>query len=353
VVGEQRYDESAIEVGMKSLISLQCLKHGLPLNLNESENQYECLSGCAFPVRKEIPRFVSEKNYARSFGSQWNAFRKTQLDSFTGTSIFKDRLTRLVGGFGGVFKEKGVLEAGCGAGAFTEIMLAAGAHVFAVDISTAVEANYQNCKNYPNYFVCQADILKLPVVPEQFDIVVCVGVIQHTPNPEETIRALCSYLKPGGLMVIDHYTYGYAISPSRRALRSFLVKMPPDFTLRFCKVLVGLLWPVHQLLWRYKNCPGFGKLHRMFVYISPVVDYHDAYFQLIPAHLRSWAVLDTHDTLTDVYKHFRSAEEISNILRECGMTEIEAVYAGNGVEARARKPLKVEKNLMEITKRCN
>jgi 2-polyprenyl-3-methyl-5-hydroxy-6-metoxy-1,4-benzoquinol methylase len=342
VVAAQRYDESAIEVGVKSAISLQCLKHGLPLSLNETENQYECLSGCAFPVRKEIPRFVSEKNYARSFGSQWNAFRKTQLDSFTGISIFKDRLTRLVGGFLGVLKGKDVLEAGCGAGAFTEIMLAEGAHVFAVDISTAVEANYQNCESYSNYFICQADILKLPVMLERFDIVICVGVIQHTPNPEETTRALCSYLKPGGLMVIDHYTYGYAISPSRRALRSFLVKMPSDFTLRFCKVLVGLLWPVHQLLWRFRTCRGFGGLRRMFLYISPVIDYQDAYQQLGPSLLRSWAILDTHDTLTDVYKHFRSAEEISNILRECGMIEIEAVYAGNGVEARARKPLKME-----------
>jgi len=49
-------------------------------------------------------------------------------------------------------------------------------------------------------------------------------------------------------------------------------------------------------------------------------------------------MLDTHDTLTDYYKHFRSAEEIEAALCSAGMVAIEAAYAGNGVEARARKP---------------
>ena len=80
----------------------------------------------------------------------------------------------------------------------------------------------------------------------------------------------------------------------------------------------------------------------MFLYISPVVDYQDAYPQLGPRLLRVWAILDTHDTLTDVYKHLRSAEEISNVLRQCGMSEIKTAYAGNGVEARARKQFNVE-----------
>ena len=108
-----------------------------------------------YPVINRIPRFVPLENYASSFGLQWNAYRRTQLDSYTGLPISKSRLTRLAGGSLDIFKEKNVLEAGCGAGRFTEIMLQEGANVFAVDISTAVEANYLNCNAYPNYFVCQ------------------------------------------------------------------------------------------------------------------------------------------------------------------------------------------------------
>jgi SAM-dependent methyltransferase len=276
--------------------------------------------------------------YTSAFGLQWKAFQKTQLDSYTGITISRDRLTRCLGGTLEIVRGKSVLEAGCGAGRFTEVLLSAGAQVFACDLSEAVEANYENCKEYPDYFVCQADILRLPVRPEQFDIVVCIGVIQHTPSSEETIALLCSHVKPGGLLVIDHYTYGYPITPSRRLLRSFLLRTPAGLTLRFCRALVAILWPVHHLLWEYRNYRGFGRLRRMFLDFSPVVDYHHSYPQLGPDLLRVWAVLDTHDTLTDAYKHLRSAEEISNCLRECGMTDIETVYAGNGVEARARKP---------------
>ena len=71
---------------------------------------------------------------------------------------------------------------------------------------------------------------------------------------------------------------------------------------------------------------------------SPVLDYHDDYSQLGPKLLYAWAALDTHDALTDHYKHKRTVEQIADCLRQCGMTNIEAEYGGNGVEARGTKP---------------
>ena len=202
-------------------LTFVCPEHKSTLKIDTSKNRLIGSCGCTFPLIEHIPRFVSSENYASSFGLQWNTFRKTQLDSFTGVSISKDRLTRLAGGNLEIFNGQTVLEAGCGAGRFTEILLESGAQVFATDISVAVEANYQNCHQYSRYFVAQADLLHLPVQLEQFDIVVCVGVIQHTPDPEKTMSVLCSYLKPGGLLIMDHYTHGYSTTPSRKALRSF------------------------------------------------------------------------------------------------------------------------------------
>jgi hypothetical protein len=71
---------------------------------------------------------------------------------------------------------------------------------------------------------------------------------------------------------------------------------------------------------------------------SPVVDYHYMYPQLNEHRLYEWAILDTHDTLTDHYKHFRSADQIEATLRSFGMHNIQTTYAGNGVEVRAWKP---------------
>jgi SAM-dependent methyltransferase len=292
-----------------------------------------------FPVVNGIPRFVPEENYATSFGLQWNRYRTVQLDSHTGTSISRDRLTRLLGGNLDAVRGKTVLEAGCGAGRFSEILLGQGAELFAVDLSTAVEANYETCRKYPGYFVCQADILRLPFPPARFDVVLCIGVVQHTPEPEATIAALCRQVAPGGTLVMDHYTLEYPMPASSRVLRAALLHLPGDCAMRFSEALVSFLWPFHRAARAVNRVPVVKWLARQMLALSPVVDYHGAYPQLGPELLRSWAILDTHDTLTDRYKHLRSAQDIEATLRACGMVDIETACAGNGVEARARKPV--------------
>ena len=319
-------------------MNIICPKHKISLK-EEKAHRYVCPCGCSFPLIGNILRFVPIENYASSFGLQWNEYRTTQLDSETGLSISHDRLKRLLGGSFDFLKGKEVLEAGCGAGRFTEILLASGAHVWAVDISSAVEANYKNCSPFSHYAVVQASILELPFEKGQFDIVLCIGVIQHTPDPEATMQRLCEQVKPGGLLVIDHYTYGYPSTFSRRLLRKFLLKTPERFSLRFCQTLTNLLWPLHRLFWKMRLLPSFPTIRHFFVRLSPVVDYHDAYPQLGVKLLKMWAALDMHDTLTDYYKHLRSASEIEIHLQKCGMVDIETIYAGNGVEAKAHKPL--------------
>jgi SAM-dependent methyltransferase len=311
-----------------------------PFRVDHGSQSLTCPHGSTFRIVEDIPRFAPASTYASSFGLQWARYPKTQLDSYTGVPISRERLTRIAGGSLEVFRGRQVLEAGCGAGRFTEILLEVGASVFAVDLSSAIEVNHENFNGWPGYFACQADIRRIPVELGQFDAVVCIGVIQHTPNSEETIAALCTYLRPGGLLVLDHYTYGYPSNLSRRLLRAMLLRMPVGFRLLFCRVMTTLLWPVHRLTWSlvHRQSAGrlTGRIRRLVLRWSPIVDYQDSYPQLGPARLKAWAVLDTHDTLTDAYKHMRSAEEISSCLRQCGMVDIEVCYGGNGVEARAR-----------------
>lgn len=319
------------------IVDLVCPVHHTGLGFNLDLQEYQCYQGCRYPVVRQIPRFTTSEDYAKAFGAQWKAFRRTQLDSYTGLSITRDRLTRCLGDSLDIVNGKKVLEAGCGAGRFTELLLNSGAKLFACDLSTAVEACYQNIGESPNLFLCQCSLLNLPVRQEQFDIVICLGVIQHTPNPEQTMISLCAQVAPDGLLVMDHYTHGYPVTPIRVWLRRFLTKHTPDFSIKFCRVMVVILWPFHRLLWCIKDIPLLRKVRKFFLYWSPIVDYHDAYTGLKPDLLRAWAILDTHDTLTDQYKHLRSAEEITETLRSAGMSNIETVYAGNGVEARARK----------------
>lgn len=311
-----------------------CLEHGSRFS-QANNNALICENLCRIPIIRGIPRFVSEDNYAAGFGLQWNQFAKTQLDSHTHTTISRDRLTHALGGKLDVLADKSVLEVGCGAGRFTEVMLAAGAQVTACDLSLAVEANYANCGAASNYFVCQADVRKLPVKPNSFDFVICLGVVQHTPSPEETIAALARCVKPEGMLVLDHYGPDYPVTFSRRWLRSLLLRLPPARAKSLALALARALLPLHKLGWSQKR--GRWRLRKQLQKFSPLVDYYDAYPQLGEKILAEWSLLDTHDTLTDYYKHLRSVEEIENCLAACGLVDLEVEYAGNGVEARARK----------------
>ena len=67
-----------------------------------------------------------------------------------------------------------------------------------------------------------------------------------------------------------------------------------------------------------------------------------AYYQHLPFGddlQREWALLDTHDQLTDSYKHFRTKGQIRRTLERMGAESIWCEYGGNGVEARCRRPL--------------
>ena len=70
----------------------------------------------------------------------------------------------------------------------------------------------------------------------------------------------------------------------------------------------------------------------------PTACYYGA-FPDLPYHIvRELNELDTHDGLTDWYKHRRSPAEIERYLQSLGLTMELCARGGNGVEARARRP---------------
>ena len=85
-------------------------------------------AGCSarYPIIAFVPRFVPPENYATSFGFQWNRFRHTQLDSFTGQPITRDRFFAHSGWTERDMAGRWTLDVGCGAGRFAEVALGAG-----------------------------------------------------------------------------------------------------------------------------------------------------------------------------------------------------------------------------------
>ncbi len=140
-----------------------------------------------------------------------------------------------------------MLECGCGAGRFTEILLSRGARVVSIDLSSAVEANARNFPPSPRHLIAQADIRALPFAPRSFDVVFCLGVVQHTPDPEATIAALYEHVKPGGWLVFDQYkrSAGWTLS-LKPAYRLMLKRLPAQRGLRVTEAAVDALLPLHR-----------------------------------------------------------------------------------------------------------
>ena len=97
-------------------------------------------------------------------------------------------------------------------------------------------------------------------------------------------------------------------------------------------MLTKAFFPLHRMAKRSVV------LQMMVSRVSPLLTYYHEYPQLGDRLQYEWALLDTHDSLTDYYKHFRTERQIRDALSALGGTEIWVAAGGNGVEARCRKP---------------
>lgn len=280
--------------------------------------------GCSarYPIVNGVPRFVSPENYAGSFGFQWNRFRRTQLDSVTGTTISRDRFLRSAGLKAPDLAGKLVLDAGCGAGRFAEVALSLGATVVAVDYSAAVDACRANLGSQERGEVVQADIYRLPFAPASFDFVYCLGVLQHTPDVAGAFQALPSQLRPGGRLAVDLYPkLVWNLVWPKYWLRPLTKRLPQQALFRWVERLVPILLPISDLLRRVPR--SRGRLR----YLVPVANYRGV-FPLTDEQLREWAVLDTFDMLAPAYDKPQTPATLRGWLERAGLHDVEVEHVG-------------------------
>ena len=79
-----------------------------------------------------------------------------------------------------ILNDKTILEIGCGAGRFTEYLVKSSKLCVSVDLSLSYIL--QCFKKNKNLILVKSDLMNLDF-KTKFDIVICRGVIQHTPNP--------------------------------------------------------------------------------------------------------------------------------------------------------------------------
>lgn len=97
---------------------------------------------------------------------------------------------------------KQTLDVGCGGGILADAMARQGAQVLGIDLSTkalmvaqlhALEAQTENV----SYREISAEVLAVEQ-PASFDVVTCMEMLEHVPDPASIVRACTALVKPGG-----------------------------------------------------------------------------------------------------------------------------------------------------------
>jgi 2-polyprenyl-3-methyl-5-hydroxy-6-metoxy-1,4-benzoquinol methylase len=282
----------------------------------------------SYPVVNGVLRFVGTEHYASSFGLQWNLHRRTQLDSYTGIPLSRRRLFQ-VSGWPEDLRGQTILEAGSGAGRFTEVLVSTGADVLSFDLSTAVDANYANNGQHANLCLMQADMSAIPVRPGSMDKVMCLGVLQHTPDPAAAFRSLTTCVRPGGELVIDVYAARLSSLISwKYALRPLTTRMNKESLHRLVAAVTPPLVPLSSALYRTLGKTGPRLL--------PILQYD--HLGLSSALNREWAVLDTFDMYAPVHDHPQSIHSVRRWFEDAGFVNVIVAYGPNGVVGRGRRP---------------
>lgn len=283
----------------------------------------------SYPVEKGIARFVPPDNYSASFGLQWNTHRRTQLDSTIGQPISETRLFRSTG-WPRQMAGARILEAGSGAGRFTEVLCRTGASVYSFDYSSAVDANALNNGASGNLHLFQADIRRIPLPEAWFDHVLCLGVLQHTPDPAASFASLAKHVRPGGDLVVDVYRRSLAaLLQWKYVLRPLARRLAPQTLYGVIAALTPRLVAPTRWLRRLGGRAGAR--------LSPVVEY--SHLGLSAEQNVQWAILDTFDMYSPAHDHPQSAQAVRQWFERAGFAQVEVFDGANGVVGRGRRPV--------------
>ena len=276
-------------------------------------------TGVCYPIINGVPRIAVRENYTKNFGVQWNKFDKTQLDRESdGLALSNKRFVAESGWCLDDLSGKDILEVGSGAGRFSKVVLEhTKANLYSVDYSDAVSANFKNNGQIaPDRFhLFQASIYEMPFPDKSFDKVFCLGVLQHTPDFQLSIKALISKAKPGCEVVVDFYPIKgwWTKIHAKYIFRPLSKRMSHEKLFKIIESNVDWLIKLSISL----NKIGLGVLTR----ILPLVD-----LGTIPAsglndrQFREWVVLDTFDMFSPEHDHPQRIKDVAAMFRNNGAT---------------------------------
>lgn len=206
----------------------------------------ECGCGARFPIIGGVPRLLPEERapvdgalgqVRDSFSFKWTnlprwGFDREEVRAFNQAWFYAKVGCQDVAVFARyIAPRRRILDAGTGLGGKVAHMAEINpeALVVGVDISESVVPAHENVHHLANAHIVQADLTRLPFPEGFFDLIVCDGVLHHTPDPRGAFLALVKWLAPEGEIAIHVYR---RLGPVREfcddLLRAHCAAVPPE-----------------------------------------------------------------------------------------------------------------------------
>ena len=157
-------------------------------------------------IENGVPRFVKKvDNYAENFAWQWKKWGNSSKDDAGVRKYLLDEILYRTNFDKFDMEGKSILECGSGAGDDTVVLATLPfSEIHSFDISTAIDVVDQQISD-KRLTLSQASILEIPYPDESFDVVYCHRVLQHTPDPVNSLISICAKVKPGGILFAHSY----------------------------------------------------------------------------------------------------------------------------------------------------
>lgn len=137
-------------------------------------------------------------------------------------------------------KGKRVLDVGCGGGILAEAMAARGASVTGIDLGEkplkVAQLHLLESGQQVDYRLVAAEALEREM-PCAFDIVTCMELLEHVPDPAATVRACAGLTRPGGRVffsTINRNLKSYALAVVGA---EYVLKLLPRGTHEYAKFI--------------------------------------------------------------------------------------------------------------------
>jgi len=152
--------------------------------------------------KKNISNFFSNRSnyWVKLYGDENNSYNFTKYELASRKKI----VLKLLESISDINKIK-VLDIGCGIGNYLEELLQRGYSVTGVDVSVnMLQISRDRLQKYLSYPpLSLSDVEKLPFNNNEFDIILCIGVLEYLKTDDKAIAEISRVLKPGGRLFVS------------------------------------------------------------------------------------------------------------------------------------------------------